>query len=94
MWAGVIYGLCTPPWGAFPGHPLEDIRSGRGWVHNTFLLDHPQKTVLKEPFRIAPTPAWFSDHKTQAKLGEALVAFEAAPSLLKLPRVLAAALRG
>lgn len=94
VWAGVIYGLCTPPWGAFPGHPLEDIRSGRGWVHNTFLLDHPQKTVLKAPFRIAPTPAWFSDHKTQNKLGEALVSFEAAPSFLRLPKVLAAALRG
>jgi acyl-CoA reductase-like NAD-dependent aldehyde dehydrogenase len=94
VWAGVIYGLCTPPWGAFPGHPLSDIRSGRGWVHNTYLLDHPQKTVLRAPFRINPTPAWFADHKTQQKLGEALVAFEVNPGWMKLPRVIGAALGG
>ncbi|TVQ97974.1 MAG: aldehyde dehydrogenase family protein [Deltaproteobacteria bacterium] len=94
VWAGVIYGLVVTTWGAFPGHPLEDIRSGRGVVHNTYLFDHPQKSVLRAPFRIRPTPAWFGDHRNQEELGRRLTAFEANPSLLRLPKVVAAALRG
>lgn len=94
VWAGVIYGLVTPTWGAYPGHPLEDIRSGRGVVHNGLLLDHPQKSVVRAPFRISPTPAWFPDHKTLNVLGEIMTDFEAAPSFLKLPFLLPVALRG
>lgn len=94
VWAGVIYGLVVTTWGAHPGHPLEDIRSGRGVVHNTYLFEHPQKSVVKAPFVINPTPAWFSDHKTQDKLGRALVRFEARPGWSRLPSVIGAALRG
>jgi acyl-CoA reductase-like NAD-dependent aldehyde dehydrogenase len=94
VWAGVIYGLVTPTWGAFPGHTLHDIQSGRGVVHNTFLFDHPQKSVVRAPFHIKPTPAWFADHKTQARLGKALTKFEANPSWLKAPPVIAAAFKG
>jgi acyl-CoA reductase-like NAD-dependent aldehyde dehydrogenase len=94
VWAGVIYGLVVTTWGAFPGHPPEDIRSGCGVVHNTFLFDHPQKSVIRAPFRINPTPAWFSDHKTQALLGERLTKFEGHPGWGNLPAVVAAAFRG
>ncbi len=94
VFAGVIYALVSPTWGAFPGHPLEDIQSGRGVVHNSYLFDHPQKSVVRAPFRIRPTPVWFPDHKTAHVLGPALTRFEAKPSLLNLAPVLAAALRG
>ena len=93
-WAGLIYGLVVTPWGAHPGHTLEDIKSGRGVVHNTYLLEDVQKTVVKAPFRINPTPAWFSDHKTQDQLGRALLGFEATGSWTKLPSVIWAAMRG
>lgn len=93
-WAGVIYGLVSPSWGAFPGHPLTDIRSGRGVVHNTYLFDHPERSVVRAPFHIKPTPAWFPDHKSGHLLGPALTRFEAHPSLLTLPAVLSAAMRG
>lgn len=93
-WAGVIYGMVTLPWGAHPGHTLEDIRSGRGVVHNTYLFDHVQKTILRAPFRMNPTPAWFADHKTQDKLGRALLEFEGSGSIAKVPPVIFAALRG
>jgi len=93
-WAGVIYGLVSPSWGAYPGHRLEDIQSGRGVVHNAFLFDRPQKSVVRAPFRINPKPAWFADHQTGHLLGPALTRFEAKPSLMRLPAVLAAALRG
>lgn len=94
VWAAVVYGLVVTTWGAYPGHTLEDIQSGRGVVHNALLLDHPQKSVVRAPFRIHPTPAWFADHRAGHLLGPALCRFEASPSWVKLPAVIAAALRG
>ncbi len=94
VWAGVIFGSCALTWGAHPGHPLTDIRSGRGTVHNTLLFDHPQKSVLKAPFRIAPMPVWFARHRTLAETGRALTWLEASGSFLRVPRVLFGALRG
>lgn len=94
VWAGLVYGLVVTTWGAFPGHPLEDIRSGRGSVHNTYLFDHPQKSVVKAPFRIKPTPPWFHDHGNLAELGRRLTDFEANPSWLAVPGVAVAALKG
>jgi len=92
--AGVIYALVGPTWGAFPGHPDTDIQSGRGVVHNTYLFDHPQKSVVRAPFRVDPTPAWFADHKTAHLLGPQLVKMEANPSLVRLPLILPTALKG
>lgn len=93
-WAGAIYGSCSATWGAFPGHPLEEIVSGRGVVHNTFLFDHPQKTVMTLPWRIKPTPVWFPNHKNLQQLATRLCALEADPSMLKLPGLVTAALKG
>ena len=93
-WSGVVYGLVVTTWGAFPGHTLEDIRSGIGVVHNTFLLDHPQKSIVRAPFIIRPTPAWFFDHGNLPGLGKKLSSFEASPSWLKVAAVAAQALRG
>jgi hypothetical protein len=94
VWPGLIYGLVTPSWGAFPGHTAEDIQSGTGVVHNAFLFDHPEKSVVRAPFRIRPTPAWFSDHKNLRELGKRLVAFEAKPSWGGFVRVVRAAVKG
>jgi acyl-CoA reductase-like NAD-dependent aldehyde dehydrogenase len=93
-WPGIIYGLAAPTWGAYPGHTPEDIQSGTGVVHNAFLFNHPEKSVVRAPFRMTPTPPWFSDHRTLLELGRRLVAFEAKPSWGRLFRVARAALRG
>jgi len=93
-WAAMVYALSVTTWGAYPGHTLEDIQSGIGVVHNTFLIDHPQKSVVYAPFRVKPTPAWFSDHKNLRELGTRLTRFEGSPSLLGVPTVALAALRG
>jgi acyl-CoA reductase-like NAD-dependent aldehyde dehydrogenase len=93
-WPGIIYGLCATTWGAFPGHSPKDIQSGSGVVHNTYLFDHPQKSVVKAPFRIKPTPAWFADHKNLRDLASKLTEMEAAPSWGKLVKVAFAAFKG
>jgi hypothetical protein len=58
------------------------------------LLDHPQKSVVRAPFIMKPTPAWFTDHKNNVALGRAVTRFEAAPRWWKVPSVALAALKG
>lgn len=94
LWAGVIYALVVTPWGAYPMHTLEDVGSGIGVVHNSFLFDHVEKSVVRAPFRIKPTPPWFADHKNIVALARKLTWFEAAPSWFKLPGVVLAAVKG
>jgi hypothetical protein len=94
IWAGVNFGIGQATWGAFPGNTLENIRSGRGVVHNTSLFDHPQKSVTRGPFRMWPTPIWFADHRNLAELGRRATYFEAAPSWLRFPRVGLAGMKG
>jgi acyl-CoA reductase-like NAD-dependent aldehyde dehydrogenase len=93
-WSSLAYALVSPTWGAFPGHPPEDIQSGSGVVHNSFLFDHPQKSVVYAPFRIRPTPAWFADHRNLLSLGRKLMDLEARPSIGKLASVAFAGLKG
>jgi acyl-CoA reductase-like NAD-dependent aldehyde dehydrogenase len=93
-WAGLLYGLASPTWGAFPGHPTTDIQSGSGVVHNTYLLDHPQKSVMLAPFRMKPTPVWFFDHENLKNLGENLLRLETSASLGNFARTALAGLKG
>lgn len=37
---------------------LQDIGSGVGFVHNTYMFDHPQKSVLRAPWTYSPQPLW------------------------------------
>ncbi len=92
-WSALLYGLMVTTWGAFPGHSLADIQSGRGVVHNCYLFDHPQKSVAWVPFRMPTTPPWFVGHRNLHRLAQRLTWMEADPSWLKVPGVIAAALR-
>ena len=38
-WTGFAFLTARATWGAFPGHPLTDVQSGIGIVHNALLLD-------------------------------------------------------
>lgn len=93
-WPALGYGLVSTTWGAYPGHTNQDIQSGRGVVHNVFLFDKPQKSVVRAPFKIAPTPPWFFGHKKAHEIGPRLARFEADPGVFKLPGVIWAAIRG
>ncbi|MGO8996427.1 MAG: aldehyde dehydrogenase family protein [Polyangiaceae bacterium] len=93
-WSSLAYALGSPTWGAFPGHVPEDIQSGSGVVHNTFLLDHPQKSVVFAPFRMRPKPVWFADHRNLLRVGQKLTAMEARPSVRRLVSVALEGLKG
>ncbi|HEX7734899.1 MAG TPA: aldehyde dehydrogenase family protein [Ktedonobacteraceae bacterium] len=94
-WAGISFAIGTTTWGAFPGHPLHDIQSGNGVVHNSLMFARPQKSVLRAPFRGTPTPTWFASEGAKGrKVFPQLIQFEAAPSPLKVPAILWSALKG
>ncbi len=93
-WGGVAFGLPELPWGAAPGNPPEDIRSGLGFVHNTHGFEHIEKGILRGPFRTLHTPPWFAGHRNLPAVGRALCELEAGPDWPKAFRVLAETLRG
>jgi len=93
-WAGLSFALGSPPWGAFPGNPLEDVRSGIGWVHDTPLWDDVERCIVRAPFRPPFRPGWDPRHRTLEPLSRALCAWEEEPRVRALPRLAALALRG
>jgi acyl-CoA reductase-like NAD-dependent aldehyde dehydrogenase len=92
-WTGAVFLLGATTWGAFPGNTLDNIGSGRGVVHNTYLFDHPQKSVLRAPFRIWPTPIWFVDHRNLKELAQRFADLQAKPTFINFTRVVLAALK-
>jgi aldehyde dehydrogenase (NAD(P)+) len=105
-WIGVGFLLAETPWGAYPGHPRNDIRSGTGVAHNSLLFDKPQKAVVRQPFypfprnllhgemHLSPRPPWFVTNKQELTVGRRIARFEARPGWRHLPGIFLAALRG
>jgi acyl-CoA reductase-like NAD-dependent aldehyde dehydrogenase len=104
-WPGVGFLLPTATWGAYPGNTPADVGSGIGVVHNAFLFDRPQKTVVRAPFApfprsfgdgeptLLPTPPWFVTHRRADVVGRRMFAFTASPSPLRLASTALAAMR-
>ncbi len=105
-WTGLGFLLAQCPWGAFPGHTLEDVQSGIGFVHNTYMFDKVERSVVKAPFRpfprnllslkftLLPKPPWFVTNRKQHKIGMLLTRFQHKPSILRIPRIFLNALLG
>jgi acyl-CoA reductase-like NAD-dependent aldehyde dehydrogenase len=94
LWSAMLFYFGSTTWGAYPGNTLADIGSGIGFVHNSYLFDYPQKSVVYAPFRIFPTPAWFATHKNLLGMARKLLKFEAYPTWANLPGVVLEAIRG
>ncbi len=105
-WTGLGFLTPTASWGGFPGATLDDVQSGIGVVHNAWLIDRPERTVVRGPFRpaprsllhgewsISPKPPWFVSNKTAATTGRLLTGFAADPRWWRLPGIFASAIRG
>jgi aldehyde dehydrogenase (NAD(P)+) len=93
LWAAAGFPLGVTPWGAYPGHPREDIQSGTGFVHNARLVDRPEKTVIAAPFRQIPKPPWSLFHRRSGPALRATTMFEAQPGWTSLAKVLRYAVR-
>lgn len=109
--AWTAFGFLTPTatWGAFPGGTVDDAPSGIGIVHNAFLLDHVERTVVRGPFRpfprsltalrrgrmpsLLPTPPWFVTARTATAVSRGFTRFRIDGNWLAMPAVLAQAFR-
>ncbi|WP_394821597.1 aldehyde dehydrogenase family protein [Pendulispora albinea] len=89
-WAAVVYALCSAPWGARGGGSEQ---SGRGFTHNTLMLEGVQKAVIEGPVASPIKPPWFADHKTGGRVSQSMLNVEH-QGLPALPRLLLGALGG
>ena len=94
VWPAIAFVLGTAPWGAHPGSTLTNIQSGRGFVHNTSMIEKIEKCICRYPVTGFPKLPYFPTHKSAHVLGRKLVAFEPSQSWLKLPGIVASALQG
>lgn len=104
-WTGLGFLAAGASWGAFPGHTLDNVQSGIGVVHNAFLLDHTERTVVTGPFRpfprsavhgefaLFPKPPWFVTARSASRTGRLLTQFAQKPSWLKMPGIFLSAFR-
>ncbi len=105
-WTGLGFLLSPCPWGGFPGADLNRPQSGIGTVHNSFMLDETERTIVKAPWRpfprgllslqfsLLPRPPWFITNRRQHILGKLLTEFQYRPSWFKLPKIFLNALKG
>ncbi|WP_329579099.1 aldehyde dehydrogenase family protein [Streptomyces sp. NBC_01361] len=105
-WSAFGFLLGYTPWGAHPGHTRQDIGSGIGFVHNAFMLEDVEKTVLRAPFApaprglftgspsLSPRPPYYVTNHTGRTTMERLTAYATDPRASRLPGIFASALRG
>ncbi|MFN0062881.1 MAG: aldehyde dehydrogenase family protein [Myxococcaceae bacterium] len=92
-WPAVGFALSTLPWGAHPTSSPQNIQSGMGYVHNSFMFEGIEKSVLQAPHFHMPLPIWTPGHATLDQVGGHLVALEHRVQLSRLARLLGAAAR-
>jgi acyl-CoA reductase-like NAD-dependent aldehyde dehydrogenase len=105
-WSAFGFLSAGAPWGAFPGHTLQDVGSGIGTVHNAFLLADIERTIVNGPFRpsprsllagelaISPKPPWFVTARTGATTGRRITRWGAQRHWAGLPAIVLSAVRG
>ena len=90
---GAAYAFVSPPWGAYPGGTPTGNGSGTGVVHNTYLLEDVEKSVVRGPFRPVTKPLWFHTNTALSRIGPQLAEVLGTGSKRALPRVLFEAIR-
>lgn len=91
---GMSFAFGAPPWGAYPGSTLDNIQSGRGWVHNTPMLEGIEKTVMRFPLTMFPKPGYFPSNRNGAKTMQALIRLDTDARWSQLPSVMWNAMHG
>jgi hypothetical protein len=88
--SGRSYGRSGDGQASSAGGALHDkkVGSGDGFVHNTFLLDRLEKTVLRGPLIDSIKPVWFPEHRYPLELATALFNYYAQDSLKNATGVL------
>jgi len=91
---GLSFVHASPPWGAYPDSSLKDIQSGKGFVHNTAMLEGIEKSVIRAPLTVFPKPGWFPSHKTAQTTTRRIVEMEEKASWKMVPSIVWSAIKG
>ena len=91
-WGSFAYVTPSLPWGAYPGNTASDIQSGVGFVHNVLDLPEPDKSVLRAPFTVGPTPPLNLLWPQTARVLQEVTSLEHRGSLAGVVRVISAVL--
>ena len=75
-------------WGAYPGSVLSNIQSGRGWIHNTSMIEGIEKMVARFPIMSSRKPFYFTTHKKKLPLARKLLDYEMNQKWSKVPSIL------
>ena len=66
---------------------VYDAQSGIGWVHNTFMLDGIEKSVLEGPLTMFPKPVWFPSQSSAEQVAWSFFDLYRKPSWMALARL-------
>lgn len=106
VWNALAFLLPQAPWGAYPGETLNNVQSGIGVVHSTFLLEKTEKTVVSGSFynfprgllhfnfSLLPKPPWFVTNKTAHITNKRVALYTIDKNVLRVPGIFTSALRG
>jgi aldehyde dehydrogenase (NAD(P)+) len=94
VWPAVTYGLGSLPWGGHPSATLANVQSGLGFGHNSLLIEHVEKSVLRGPLVPFPKPLWYPSHRTLDRVARELIDFYVKPGPLSLAKTALAAVSG
>jgi len=89
-WSALGFVIPTLPWGGYPGNKDNDIQSGQGYVHNSFLFESPQKGIVYSKFRLSPLidPPWFVTNKKAHRIFKHLTYYQATKSKINLIKLI------
>jgi hypothetical protein len=90
---GMAYWVSSAPWGSYPGQSIYDIQSGIGFVTNTFMFEHPVKSVVHGPFLSSPDP-FDPGFSRGGEFGRKLAELQADPGWGKLSSIFWTLMRG
>jgi aldehyde dehydrogenase (NAD(P)+) len=106
VWNAIAFLLPQATWGAFPGHTFDNIQSGIGIVHSTFLLEKTEKTivygsfytfprgVLHGDFSMLPKPPWFVTNKSALVTNKRVALYTIDKNVLRIPGIFMSAMKG
>ena len=89
-WSALGFVIPTLPWGGYPGNKDNDIQSGQGYVHNSYLFESPQKGIVYSKFRLSPLidPPWFVSNKKAHRIFKHLTSYQATKSKINLIKLI------
>ena len=89
-WSALGFVIPSLPWGGYPGNKDNDIQSGQGYVHNSFLFESPQKGIIYSKFMLSRLidPPWFVTNKKAHRIFKNLTYYQATKSKINLIKLI------